>query len=367
MTPNPVSLSTPTLLNDRFLRACRKQPVDRTPLWIMRQAGRYLPEYRELRKQADFLTFCKTPELVAQATCDAATILGVDAAIIFSDILIPLEAMGLEVVFREPGGPGLPDPIRDASDLKRLSIPDPDKKMPFVAEAIQLTNERLAGFAPLIGFAGAPFTLAAYAVDGGGSKSFSKTLGWMHGSPETFGVLLDRLTETIIESLRAQVVAGAHALQLFDSWGGLLSRDDYRRHCVPRLHQIVATLRPLGVPIILYVNGSSHLLEAMNEVGADVLGVDWRLSMDEVRRRVGPGPALQGNLDPCALYAPIERIEAMVLDILRAAGPVGHILNLGHGILPDAPVEGARAMVRACHAVEHPGAPRGATGTPGVA
>ncbi|HEX7879841.1 MAG TPA: uroporphyrinogen decarboxylase [Candidatus Eisenbacteria bacterium] len=338
-------------MNDRFLRACRKQPVDVTPVWIMRQAGRYLPQYMAIRKGTDFLTFCKSPKLLAQAAFDAVDILGVDAAILFSDILLPLEAMGLKLIFEESHGPKILDPVRSGADIARLTLPDPGRTMPFVGEAIERTLERLNGSVPLIGFAGAPFTLASYAIEGGGSKNYAKTLGWLHRDPESFDKLLDLMTMTIIRHLEFQVRIGVMAVQLFDSWGGWVSADLYREHMVPRLARIVAAIQPLGVPIILYVNGSTHLLEAMAETGADVLSVDWRLPLDEVRRRVGPGPALQGNLDPCALYAPPDVIAEKVRAILAAAGPSGHIMNLGHGILPDAPVTGARAMVAAAHAV----------------
>jgi uroporphyrinogen decarboxylase len=336
-------------MNDRFLRACRKQPVDVTPVWIMRQAGRYLPQYMAIRKGVDFLAFCKSPKLLAQAAFDAVDVLGVDAAILFSDILLPLEAMGMRLVFEDTHGPKILDPLRQPADLTRLTIPEPARTMPFVGEAIERTLERLNGTVPLIGFAGAPFTLASYAIEGGGSKNYAKTLGWLHRDPASFGKLLDLMTITIIRHLEFQVKSGVTAVQLFDSWGGWVSADLYREHLVPRLQRIVAAIQPLGVPVILYVNGSTHLLEAMAETGADVLSVDWRLPLDEVRRRVGPGPALQGNLDPCALYAPPEVIAEKVRAILAAAGPTGHILNLGHGILPDAPVSGARAMVTAAH------------------
>ncbi|MDZ4805208.1 MAG: uroporphyrinogen decarboxylase [Candidatus Eisenbacteria bacterium] len=337
-------------MNDRFLKACRQQPVDATPVWIMRQAGRYLPQYMAIRRGTDFLTFCKSPKLLAQAAFDAVDVLGVDAAILFSDILLPLEAMGLPLVFEELHGPRLPEPIRGPADLSRLIVPDPARTMPFVGEAIERTLERLNGAVPLIGFAGAPFTLAAYAIEGGGSKNYSHTLGWLHRDPESFGKLLDLMTLTVIRHLEFQIKTGVHAVQLFDSWGGWVSADLYQREMVPRLQRIVAAIKPMGVPVILYVNGSTHLLEAMNDTGADVLSVDWRLPLDEVRRRVGPRPALQGNLDPCSLYAPPEIIAAEVRTILAEAGPTGHILNLGHGILPDAPVSGAVAMVNAAHA-----------------
>jgi uroporphyrinogen decarboxylase len=337
-------------MNDRFLRACRKQPVDATPVWIMRQAGRYLPQYMAIRKGTDFLTFCKSPKLLAQAAFDAVDVLGVDAAILFSDILLPLEAMGLKLVFEEAHGPKILDPVRSAADVTRLTTPDPSATMPFVGEAIERTLTRLDGSVPLIGFAGAPFTLASYAIEGGGSKTYAKTLGWLHRDPESFDRLLDLMTVMIIRHLEFQVRTGVHAVQLFDSWGGWVSAELYRRHCLPRLQRITAALEPTGVPVILYVNGSTHLLEAMAESGATVLSVDWRLPLDEVRRRVGPGPALQGNLDPCALYAPPAIIAEKVRAILAATGPTGHVLNLGHGILPDAPVAGARAMVDAAHA-----------------
>jgi uroporphyrinogen decarboxylase len=357
-----MSLDTPSLeekvppsglRNDRFLRACRGLPVDATPVWIMRQAGRYLPEYRELRKQADFLTFCKTPALVAEATAVAAEVLGVDAAILFSDIMIPLEAMGMTIVFDEPGGPRLPEPIRGVDDLSRYHVPDPNDRMDFVLEGIRLTRERLAGAIPLIGFAGAPFTLAAYAVEGGGSRTYAKTMAWLYRDPEGFDRLLDLLTRVVIVSLTAQVAAGVHAVQIFDSWGGLLPYESYRRHAVPHVQRIVEALRPSGVPVILYVNGSSHLLELMAETGATVLSVDWRLPLDRVRSRVGAGRALQGNLDPCVLHTNPETVRAAVHRILEEAGPTGHILNLGHGILPEAPVENALAMVEACHGYHH--------------
>lgn len=339
--------------NDRFLRACRRQPVDVTPVWIMRQAGRYLPEYRELRKKADFLTFCKTPDLVAQATHDAAAILGVDAAIIFSDILLPLEAMGMPLVFEESGGPRLPEPIRGPGDFTRYRIDGLADRLSFVSEAIDRTLARLAGELPLLGFAGAPFTLASYAIEGGGSKNYARTLGWMYRDPDSFGQLLDLMGEVIRASLAAQIDAGVHAVQIFDSWGGWVGAAEYQRLILPRLKEIIREVQDRGVPVILYVNGSTHLLEVMAESGADVLGVDWRLPVAEVRRRVGPGPALQGNLDPCALYAHPDEVARRVRRIIEEAGPLGHVLNLGHGILPDSPVEGALAMVRACHDIQH--------------
>lgn len=320
----------------------------------MRQAGRYLPQYMAIRRGTDFLTFCKSPKLLAQAAFDAVDILGVDAAILFSDILLPLEAMGLHLIFEDQHGPRLPEPIKGPADLLRLTVPDPARTMPFVGEAIERTLERLNGSVPLLGFAGAPFTMAAYAIEGGGSKNYSRTLGWMHRDPESFGKLLDLMTLTVTRHLEFQVKAGVHAVQLFDSWGGWVSADIYRREMVPRLQRIVAAIQPMGVPVILYVNGSTHLLEAMADTGADVLSVDWRLPLDEVRRRVGTRPALQGNLDPCSLYASPEIIRAEVRAILAEAGPTGHIMNLGHGILPDAPVSGARAMVEAAHSTTPP-------------
>jgi uroporphyrinogen decarboxylase len=347
------------LKNDRVLRAFRKQPVDVTPVWIMRQAGRYLPEYRALRAKADFLTLCKTPELAAQATLLPIDLLHVDAAIIFSDILIPVEAMGMEVVFTDAHGPQLPKPIRDRGDLARLKAFDPDRATAFVMDAIRQTTTALAGRVPLLGFAGAPYTLATYMVEGETSKNFYRIKRLAFEDPQLLHALLDRLTGMVADYLVAQVKAGAHAVQLFDTWAGLLAPEEYRTFCAPYTNRIVETVKRVGVPMILYVNGSGTLLEAMAETGVDVISVDWRVELTDAKRRVGRQVALQGNLDPCALYAGPAAIRQQVARILAQYGSEpGHVFNLGHGILPDVPVPHAQAMVDAVHelsrAYHHP-------------
>jgi uroporphyrinogen decarboxylase len=340
----------PALKNDRVLRAFRKQPVDVTPVWIMRQAGRYMPEYRALRAKADFLTLCKTPDLVTEATLLPIDLLDVDAAIIFSDILIPVEAMGMELVFTDARGPQLPKPIRDLGDVERLKAFDPDRATGFVMEAIRQTNRALDGRVPLLGFAGAPFTLATYMVEGETSKHFYRIKRLAYEDPPLLHRLLERLTGMVAEYLVAQVAAGAHAVQLFDTWAGTLSPDDYATWCVPYTTRIVEAVKRTGVPVILYVNGSGTLLEAMADTGVDVISVDWRVDLADARRRVGGRVALQGNLDPCALYAGPDVIRREAVRILEkyGRGP-GHVFNLGHGILPDIPVPHAKALVTAVH------------------
>jgi uroporphyrinogen decarboxylase len=347
-SPNPPL--QPPLYNDRLLRACRKQPVDCTPVWIMRQAGRYLPAYRALRRKASFLQLCKTPELAMEATLTPVGTLDVDAAILFSDILVPVEAMGMRVVFTEQKGPQLPEPIRTAADVERLRLPDPESTMGFVPAAIRLVNQSLAGRLPLLGFAGAPYTLATYMIEGETSKNFYAIKRLLFESPKLLHALLDKLARVVTGYLNAQIAAGAHAVQLFDTWAGALAPADYESVALPYTQQVIAGLRRQGTPVILYVNGGDSLLERMSASGADVISLDWRIEIGAARRRIGHAVALQGNLDPCALYAPPEVIREQVVRILEGYGRAdGHIFNLGHGILPDTPVEHAAAMVRAVH------------------
>ncbi|MBM3269059.1 MAG: uroporphyrinogen decarboxylase [Candidatus Sericytochromatia bacterium] len=331
-----------------MVAAARREPVTRAPVWIMRQAGRYLPEYRAIREKHGFMEMCKTPELAAEVSHQPIERLGVDAAIIFSDILIPLEAMGLPVEFTEKG-PKLAQPIRSVADVVGLRIPEPAEDMPFVAEAIRILGQRLAGKVPIIGFSGAPFTLASYAVDGGGSKDYAQSKKLMVTEPKAFGLLLDKLAETIARSLEAQVKAGASLVQIFDSWGGVLSESAYREFALPATRKAVEMTRTrTGVPIIYYLGGGPHLLTPSVRTGADVLSVDWRLDLGKVLDRHGKKVAVQGNLDPTLLYADPARIRAEVAKIRASvAGRPGHIWNLGHGILPDIPVEHARAFVEA--------------------
>jgi len=333
----------------RFLNACRRLPVDCTPVWIMRQAGRYLPEYRAVRARVGFFELCKTPDLVAEVTVQPVDRLGVDAAILFSDILVPLEGMGLPVVF-DDAGPHLPEPVRTAADVARLAVPDPIEATGFVMEGIRRTRAALGGKVPLIGFAGAPFTLAAYAVEGGGTKSFSRIKGLLFSDPHTAHRLLERIGRTIGAYLAAQVEAGAEAIQVFDSWAGVLAPSDYAHFALPYTKQVIDAVPKGRVPIIVFGVETGSLLEQLAETGADVVGVDWRVPLDEARRRVGPAVAVQGNLDPCSLLAPPAEIERRVLDVLARAGDApGHVFNLGHGILPETPVDHAVAMVEAVH------------------
>lgn len=334
---------------NRFLAACRRQHVDSTPVWLMRQAGRYLPQYREVRARAGgFLDLCKTPELACEVTLQPVDALGVDAAIIFADILLPVEAMGVSLKFSEGEGPVL-EPVRNLSDLKALHVPDPVAETGFVMDAIGLAVHELSNDIPLIGFSGAPFTLATYVVEGGTSRRFRHVLGWMYSDPEGFRSLLDLLAETVILYLKAQVDAGVAAVQLFDTWAGILSRRNYREFALKPTARIVEALSGLNVPIILYAKGSSPFLEEMVATGADVLSVDWRISLAEASARTRGAVSLQGNLDPITLFAPENVLEQEVRRILAEAPATGHVFNLGHGIQPDTPVEKAAALVRLVH------------------
>jgi len=340
--------------NDRLIRACRRQEVDRAPVWMMRQAGRYMPEYRALRAKYDFMTMCKTPELAAEVSLQPYEILGVDAVIMFSDILVPVEAMGMKLDIVESKGPVLDDPIRAEAQVEKLIVPDPVETMPFVMETIRLLRRRLDTSAPLIGFAGAPFTLASYMVEGGGTRNYAEIKRMMYREPMTIHRLLDKLADTIILYINAQIEAGAQVVQLFDTWAGELSAADYEEFALPYERKVFERIHrgPSGltVPAILYVNGCSHILEKMSESGANVLSIDWRIDLAEARRRVGDKVALQGNLDPCELLGTPETIAESVKEILKKGGGLGHVMNLGHGILPMVPVENARAFIEAAKA-----------------
>lgn len=325
-----------------FLRACRRQPVERTPVWMMRQAGRYLPQYQAVRSKVSFLELCKTPELACEVTLQPIDIFGFDAAILFCDILIPLEGMGLTVEFGDKG-PEIGNVVRTRADVERLARPDPSESVPFVLDAVRTIRKALSGRVPLIGFAGAPFTLMTYSVEGKGSKSWEKTKQMLFSEPETAHALLDKLADMCSDYLAAQIEAGAEAVQLFDSWAGILAPPDfsefalrYARRVVDGVRASAAWKQSGGVPIIYFVNGCAPYLEQLTGCGADVLGVDWRVDLGHVRRVVGDGVALQGNMDPTALFAPPERIRERVRAVLDAHGPgPGHIFNLGHGVLPD--------------------------------
>jgi len=313
---------------------------------MMRQAGRYLPEYRAIRKDTDFLTLCKTPELAVEVSLQPYRILGVDAVIMFSDILIPVEAMGQEVKLTEQKGPELPDPIRSRQQVDRLTVPDPIDKTGFVMEIIRTLRRELEGAVPLIGFAGAPWTLAAYMIEGGGSKNYAQVKRLMYTDPATFHVLLDKIADTIVLYLNAQIEAGAQVVQLFDSWAGELSPTDYSEFALPYEQKIFASINR-SAPSIIYINGSGTFLEQMATCGADVLSIDWRVNLDAARARVGEKFTLQGNLDPCVLLSTPDIVTEKAREVLRAGGGHRHILNLGHGILPMTPVENAQAFVDA--------------------
>jgi uroporphyrinogen decarboxylase len=308
---------------------------------MMRQAGRYMAEYMAVRAKVSFLELCRSPDLACQVTMQPIDRFGFDAAILFSDILVVLPPMGLEVEFGD-GGPSLPSPVRTSADVDRLVVPDPTESLHYVMEAVRRIRRALADRVPLIGFAGAPFTLATYAVEGGGSKNYERTKGLMFSDPEAFHRILDRLARTVAAYLEAQVEAGAQAVQLFDSWAGILAPGDFREYALRHVRQVVDLLRASptwasggGVPIIYFLNGCSPYLDDCARSGADVLSVDWRVDLSEVRRRLGGRMAVQGNLDPTALFAPEDRLRERVAEVLGSAGSApGHIFNLGHGILP---------------------------------
>ncbi len=330
-----------------FLRACRRLSVARPPVWLMRQAGRYLPGYQALRAGHDFLTFAKTPELCARAALLAVDVLGVDAAILFADILPVLEGMGAELSFHEGEGPRIANPVRCARDVDRLRVGDPEHECRYALDALRLTRTALDGRVPLIGFAGAPFTLACYLVEGGGSTDQRRVKGLMHAEPAAFARLLDTITRAVSLYVRAQVDAGADAIQLFDTWAGTLADHAYARYAGPAARQVLEGIQG-RVPTILYVNGAAPPLEAMRATGADVLGIDWRIDLSRARARVGSDVALQGNIDPCALYGSCEAVTEHVRAAIARHGPTdGLIVNLGAGLFPDTPVPQAQAMVAA--------------------
>jgi uroporphyrinogen decarboxylase len=338
-------------MNDRFLRACRREDVDRTPVWFMRQAGRYMPEYRALREKHSLLTLCRTPELAVEVTLQPVKALGVDAAILFSDLLLPLEPLGIPFDFRAGEGPVIERPLSCRADVDALRRFDPREDLHMVLEAVRLLRAELEGRCPLIGFAGAPFTLASYAIEGGHSTHYQATKSLMYGEGRVWHDLAALLADVVADYLRAQVEAGAQALQLFDSWVGALEESDYREFVLPHVKRIFDALSDLGVPLVHFGTGTGHLLAAQREAGGTVMGVDWRLPLDEAWRRVGEDVAIQGNLDPTLLLGPRERLLSRVDDVLtRAGGRAGHVFNLGHGILPGTPVENVKAVVQHIHA-----------------
>lgn len=312
----------------------------------MRQAGRYLPEYRAVREKVEFLTLCKTPDLAVQVSLQPIQRFGMDACIMFSDILIPVEAMGAPVAFTDKG-PTLERPVRSIADVDRLRIPDPSADMPFVLETLARLRSALHDETALVGFCGAPFTLAAYLVEGAGSKNFSIVKALMYAEPATLHALLAKLADTTAEYAAAQVRAGAQAIQVFDTWAGELAPDAYERFALPYQTVVIERIRTAGVPAILFVNGCAGVLDLMTQTRADVLSIDWRIRLGAVRKRVGAGFALQGNVDPTVLLATPDAVGDAARLAIHEAGPIGHILNLGHGILPATPIECAQALIDA--------------------
>ncbi len=333
-----------------FVRACRREPGPHTPVWFMRQAGRSLPEYREIRKNVGMLESCRRPELVAEITLQPVRRHGVDAAILFSDIVVPVAAAGVELDIVAGTGPVVAEPVRTVADVERIR-PITRADVSYVDEAVRLLVAEL-GDTPLIGFAGAPFTLASYLVEGGPSRTHAKTKALMYGEPELWHALCARLAEVTLAFLRVQVEAGVSAVQLFDSWAGALSEADYRRYVLPHSTKVLAGLADAGVPRIHFGVGTAELLPAMGEAGADVVGVDWRTPLDVASRRIGADKAVQGNLDPCVLFAPWPVVEAEVRRILaEGRATPGHVFNLGHGVLPETDPDVLTRVVALVHEV----------------
>jgi uroporphyrinogen decarboxylase len=340
------------LKNDLILRTLRGEQTERTPVWMMRQAGRYLPEYIALRNKYGFFERCQTPELACEITLQPVDIVGVDAAILFSDILVVPQAMGLEVQLKENVGPLLPDPIKTSSDLGRIRVPDVNETLHYVFDAIKLIKQELNGKVPLIGFAGAPWTLLCYMVQGKGSKTFDEAKAFCYTQPELAHQVLQMITDTTIAYLKGQVAAGADMLQVFDSWGGLLGPDDFENLSLKYIRQIVAALKD-DVPTIIFAKGAWHSLGAMADTGAAGLGIDWCVPAHMARQLAGERVCLQGNFDPAKLLSPIPVIEAEVKKMLQAFGPGKHVANLGHGILPNVPVDHAKAFVNTVKEFRH--------------
>jgi uroporphyrinogen decarboxylase len=336
-------------LNERFLRACRREPVDATPVWFMRQAGRYMAEYRAIREKYSLLEICHHPELAAEVTLQPVHALGVDAAILFADILLPVIPLGLGLEFAKGEGPVIDKPVHTLEDVRALNHVDTETDLGYVMEAIRILRRELNGI-PLIGFCGAPFTVASYIVEGGASREFLKTKTMMYSAPEVFHALMEKLSVVLSDYLVAQIRAGAQAVQVFDSWVGTLSPQDYETFVLPHSQKVLEAAKAENVPVIHFGTNTTTLLPLMKRAGGDVIGLDWRIPLDDGWALLGEDVAVQGNLDPALLFAPLSEIKARVHDILRrAAGRPGHIFNLGHGILQNTPVDNVKAVVDMVH------------------
>lgn len=344
-------MTASTAQDSRFLKACRLEKTDATPIWLMRQAGRYMPEYRKLREKYTILELIKQPELACEVTMQPVHAFDLDAAIIFADILPPLEGMGLELDFVKGEGPTIYNPVRTAADVDRLTLKSPQESLWFTLEAIKLARTALEGRKiPLIGFSGAPFTLAAYAIEGGSSRNFLHVKGLMMSDVRAWHKLMEKLSEVVGQYLLAQAQAGAQVLQVFDSWVGQLCPQDYREYVMPYTQHAIQIARAAQVPIIHFGTDTSGMLELMQEAGGDIIGVDWRIDLNQAWQRLGDGVAVQGNLDPVALFAPWPELRVRAQNVLdQANGRAGHIFNLGHGILPETPVENVKRLVDFVH------------------
>lgn len=334
----------PELKNDLLLRALKGQSVERPPVWMMRQAGRFLPDYRVLREKYSFFERCETPELVSQITIMPIEQVGTDAAILFSDILVVPQALGYEVQMIAGKGPFLPKTVKNLKDAEAIEVPDVHEKLKYVMDAVTLTRKDLNGRVPLIGFAGAPFTILCYMVQGQGSKDFSQAKAFCHAERKAAHTLLQKITDTTINYLNAQIEAGAQAVQLFDSWAGLLSPDDFNEFAMPYIKQITDSIS--GAPSIVFAKGAYYAIEELAKLNCNALGIDWTLNPKKARELVGPHMTLQGNFDPSWLFSPHSEIEQLTLDMINSFGKDKYIANLGHGILPTVPVENAKTFIR---------------------
>ncbi|HZF66776.1 MAG TPA: uroporphyrinogen decarboxylase [Gemmatirosa sp.] len=344
----------------RFRRATRRLPVDRTPVWFMRQAGRTLPEYRKLRERWTLLQMCADAELCAEVTLQPMRRMPLDAAVMFGDIMIPLIGVGVELDIVEKVGPVIAHPIRDMAGVEALRTLEPERDLPAIMEAVRLVRRELAPERAVLGFAGAPFTLAAYLVEGRGTRDFVKTKALMHGAPDVWHALMTRLSDVVVAFLRGNAMAGADALQLFDSWVGALSATDYATHVRPHVQRIFAELQDLGLPLVHFGTNTAHLLDLVKDEGGTIIGLDWRVPIDVAWARVGHHLGVQGNLDPATLFAPLDVVEAATRDVLdRAGGRPGHVFNLGHGLHPETPLAAIERVVETVqgYRLASPGAP----------
>ncbi len=335
--------------NETFLKACRGEATDYTPVWLMRQAGRYMKEYMAIKEKHSFLEMCRTPELACEVTMQPINAFELDAAIIFADILLPLEGMGIKLEFAKNMGPVITNPVRSRADIDAIRIINPEEDVPYLLEAIKLVKKELNGKVPLIGFAGAPFTLASYIIEGGGSKNYIHAKSLMFSDPEYWHKLLSKITELTGLYLNAQIDAGAQVVQIFDSWAGCLGPDDYKEFVLPYTKKVIDSVNG-RVPVINFSTSTGTYLEILKEAGGDVMGVDWKVRLDEAWERIGYDKGIQGNLDPTTLFGPVPEMKKRVKEILgQANGRPGHIFNLGHGIILGTPVDNVRALVDAVH------------------